>query len=97
MSTNLPVHIHGLFSIAPDRGRLSFTRGPNDVPTQWNTFMFTRCVALAWLKLLIHRNTASFREEGFDFWPRANFSPVEMWDRLDDQVIDYAINLKSPV
>ena len=96
MPTNLPVHIHGLFSIAPDRGRLSFVRGADDPPTKWNTFMFTHCASLAWLKLLVHRSAISWREELFAFWPRTNFSPVEMWDKLDDAIIDSIIgsNLK---
>ena len=97
MPTNLPLHVHGLFSIAPDRGRLSFTRGSDDPPTKWNSFMFTRCVGLAWLKLLIHRSTVSSRNEMFAFWPRANFTPVEMWDKLDESVIDLAINLNSQI
>ena len=59
MSTNLPLNVHGLFSIAPDRGRLSFTRGANDLPTRWNSFMFTHCIARAWLQLLEHRSTSS--------------------------------------
>ena len=97
MPTNLPLHIHGLFSIAPDRGRLSFTRDLGDMPTKWNDFMFTRCVTSAWLKLLMRRSSTSWREERFAFWPRVNFAPVEMWDKLDDRVIDMAINLDCKV
>ncbi len=97
MLTNLPLHVHGLFSIAPDRGRLSFTRGSDDLPTKWNTFMFTRCVASAWLKLLDHRSKVPCHKELFAFWPKANFDPVEMWDRLDDSIIDLAITHNSQV
>lgn len=100
MATSLPVHIHGLFCISPDRGRLDFTRGSNDLPTKWNSFLFTRCVALAWVKLLVYRNNVSWRREMFGFWPRPNFVPVEsvaLWEELDDHVIDNAINLKRVV
>lgn len=97
MPTNLPIHIHGLFSIAPDRGRLSFTRGAEDLPTRWNNFMFATCVTSAWLKLLAYRNGVSWQGELFAFWPRANLAPVEMWDKLDDNVIDKAIKMKSKV
>lgn len=95
MPTNLPVHIHGLFSISPDRGRLSFTRGSDDMPTKWNKFIFTQCVALAWVKLLVHRSTMSWRKEMFTYWPRPNFKTSEtgeLWEFLDDSVIDRAIN-----
>lgn len=95
MPANLPVHVHGLFSISPDRGRLSFTRGADDPPTKWNRFIFSHCVALAWIKLLIYRNAVSWREEEFAFWPRPSFKSAEtgeMWDSLDDDVIDKAID-----
>ena len=91
MKTKLPVNIHGLFSIAPDRGRLSFTRDVGDLPTKWNTFMFT-CVSKAWHQLLVKRNAVSWREEMFSFWPTVNFDPIELWDKLDSDLIDLAIS-----
>ena len=101
MLTNLPIHAHGLFSIAPDRGRLSFTRDDGDNPTRWNTFMFSRCVALAWLKLLEHRSAKSWSQELFSFWPRVNSSSdprsSELWDRIDDYVIDFILQSNSTV
>ena len=92
MPTNLPIHAHGLFSIAPDRGRLSFTRDSSDLPTKWNTFMFNRCVSTAWHLLLLQRSAVSWQEEVFTFWPRVNPNAIEMWDKLDESVIDLAIN-----
>lgn len=100
MPTNLPVHIHGLFCMAPDRGRLEPTRGPDDPHTKWNRFMFSSCIALAWIKLLAHRSSVSWNKEMFAFWPRPNFVSVEkvqLWDQLDDNVIDLAINSNHKV
>ena len=93
--TNQPVHIHGLFSITPDRGRLSSSGqspGYEDLATKWNTFMFEKCVAAAWSSLLAHRSPFSWREEMFALWPRAEFAHSELWDKLDDNVIDIVIN-----
>ena len=93
--TNQPIHIHGLFSITPDRGRLSSSGqspGYEDLATKWNTFMFGKCVATAWSSLLAHRSPVSWREEMFALWPRAEFTHSELWDKLDDSVIDIVIN-----
>lgn len=97
--TNQPVHIHGLFSITPDRGRLSSSGqspGYEDLTTKWNSFMFAKCVSTAWASLLAHRSDVSWREEKFALWPRAEFAHSELWDQLDDGVIDIVIkfNLK---
>ena len=92
--TSQPVHIHGLFSITPDRGRLSSSGqspGYEDLATKWKTFMFRRCVSMAWASLLAHRSPVSWREEMFDLWPRAEFTHSELWDKLDDSVIDMMI------
>ena len=93
--TNQPIHIHGLFSITPDRGRLSSSGqspGYEDLATKWNTFMFGKCVATAWSSLLAYRSPLSCREEMFALWPRAEFAHSELWDKLDDSVIDIVIN-----
>ena len=93
--TNQPVHIHGLFSITPDRGRLSSSGqspGYEDLATKWNTFMFDRCVSTAWASLLAYRSGVSWREEMFALWPRAEFAHSELWDKLDNSVIDIVIN-----
>ena len=94
--TNQPVHIHGLFSITPDRGRLSSSGqspGYEDLATKWNSFMFANCVSTAWASLLAHRSDVSWREEKFALWPRAEFAHSELWDQLDDGVIDMVITL----
>ena len=98
--TNQPVHIHGLWSITPDRGRLSSSGqspGYEDFATKWNTFMFEKCVSTAWANVLAHRSPLSWREEMFALWPRAEFTHTELWDKLDDNVIDVVINMKLVV
>ena len=92
IETNQPVHIHGLFSITPDRGRLSSagqTPGYEDMETKWNEYMFKVCVADAWANLLVSRSARSWTEEGFGHWPRVETSPTSLWwTKLDDWVID---------
>ena len=98
--TNQPVHMHGLFSITPDRGRLSSSGqspGYEDLATKWNTFMFGKCVSTAWASLLAYRSGVSWREEMFALWPRAEFAHSELWDKLDDSVIDIVIHANLTV
>ena len=80
------MHIHGLFSITPDRGRLSSsgqTPGYEDMEVKWNSYMFEHCVADAWAALLQTRNTTSWKEERFSLWPRVEEAPTEIWTKLD--------------
>ena len=86
IETNQPVHVHGLFSITPDRGRLSSsgqTPGYEDMEVKWNTYMFEHCVADAWAALLQTRNSNSWKEERFSLWPRVEEAPTEIWTKLD--------------
>lgn len=89
--TNHPVHLHGLFSITPDRGRLTSSGqspGSEDFATKWNDFLFTDCISSAWAKLLLYRSSVSWYKEGFSLWPRVTESSIDQWNRLDDDVID---------
>lgn len=92
-----PVHIHGLFSLPPDRGKLIYTVGTADESTLWNKFMLEQCVASAWAKLLERRSSISWDKEKFGLWPKADFSNTEKWNRLDDDVIDMAINFNLAI
>lgn len=82
--TKQPVHMHGLFAIAPDRARLGF----EDLAVKWNEYMFKNRISAAWTDLLVHRNSLSWKAEGFGLWPRANSSHSDLWTRLDDWIID---------
>lgn len=85
--TKQPVHMHGLFAIAPDRARLGF----EDNAVKWNEYMFKNRISAAWTKLLVHRNPLSWKAEGFGMWPRADLSYSDLWTRLDDWVIEKVI------
>ena len=92
--TNQPVHIHGLWSITPDRGRLSSSgRSSNidDFAVKWNDFLFKNCVPAAWTSILARRNTISWREERFNLWPQVVESPTSIWQTLDEPVLDVII------
>ena len=100
IESSQPVHIHGLFSIAPDRGRLSSseqTLGSKDMETLWNNFMFSKCVAEAWANLLASRRESSWQKERFAFWPRVENSPTQIWTKLDGFVVDQVISRQLPV
>lgn len=97
---NHPAHIHGLWAITPDRSRLSSSGqspGYEDEATRWNKFMFQTCVSMSWANLLLHRSHASWKEERFGLWPQVTSSPVDLWGRLDDWVIDTIISEGLPV
>lgn len=90
--TKQPVHMHGLFAIAPDRARLGF----ENLAVEWNEFMFEDRISDAWANLLEYRNLLSWQAEGFGLWPRADIAHSDLWTQLDDWVIDQVIanNLK---
>lgn len=97
--TNQPVHIHGLFSIAPDRSRLSSSdQASDDLGGEWNRLMFDKCVSVAWTDLLASRSLVAWSQECFAWWPRINISDSrEPWSSLDDLVIDRMIAQNLPV
>lgn len=98
--TSHPAHIHGLWSITPDRSRLSSSgqsAGYQDEAARWNNFMFQTCVSLSWAKLLLHRSHTSWNEERFSLWPQVTSSPVDFWGRLDDWVLDTIISQQLSV
>lgn len=90
--TKQPVHMHGLFAIAPDRARLGF----ENLAMKWNEYMFKDRISAAWTKLLVHRSPLSWQAEGFGLWPRADLSHSDLWTRLDDWIVDRVVtdNLK---
>lgn len=90
--TKQPVHMHGLFSIAPDRARLGFEH----LAVKWNEYMFKDRISAAWTNLLVYRSHLSWQAEGFGLWPRADLSHSDLWTQLDDWVIDRIVadNLK---
>ena len=98
--TNHPVHLHGLFSITPDRGRLTSSGqspGSEDFATKWNNFLFTDCISSAWADLLLYRSSDSWYKEGFSLWPRVTELSNDQWNRLDDDVIDQILKKELSV
>ncbi|KAL8785543.1 MAG: hypothetical protein Q9213_003291 [Squamulea squamosa] len=99
IETGQPVHIHGLFSIVPDRGRLSSSgQTSRDSGSDWNRFMFENCVVAAWADLLLIRSHVAWQQDLFKLWPRLNPAHNgELWSSLDDSVIDRLITCNLPV
>lgn len=100
IETNQPVHIHGLFSITPDRGRLSSQGQPSgyrDMESKWNNYIFSECVSKVWADLLFSRRDFSWQEEGFTLWPRIEDEPTQIWNKLDNSVINQVLHRRLPV
>ncbi|KAL8770272.1 MAG: hypothetical protein Q9209_003908 [Squamulea sp. 1 TL-2023] len=99
LNTGQPVHIHGLFSIVPDRGRLSSSgQTSRDSGSDWNRFMFENCVVAAWTDLLLTRSHVAWQQDLFKLWPRLNLAHSgELWSSLDDSIIDRLITWNLPV
>lgn len=93
------MHIHGLFSIVPDRGRLSSSgQNSRDMGSQWNHFMFKKCVVAAWIETLLARRHLAWRQDFFKLWPSLNLSHTgELWSCLDDYILDQLIAQNLPV
>ncbi|KAG0636271.1 hypothetical protein HOY80DRAFT_891646 [Tuber brumale] len=75
IQTKHPAHIHGIFSITPDRSNIhsggDTTMSANSATrlgAQWNQWLLHECVPRAWV-----RNLEFIRDEnlspGWDFWP----------------------------
>ncbi|KAG0137825.1 hypothetical protein HOY82DRAFT_644737 [Tuber indicum] len=75
VQTKHPAHIHGIFSITPDRSNIhsggDTTMSANSstrLGAQWNQWLLHECVPHAWV-----RNLEFIRDEnlspGWDFWP----------------------------
>jgi sacsin len=74
IATSQPVHIHGLFSISPDRARLYQLneRSTQDQdPAKWNNWLLQDPVPLAWTKLLSYLAHAYPHQPAFERWPQS--------------------------
>ena len=70
--TNQPVHIHGLFSLSPDRARIhdSSDSGVQDqLPARWNEWLFARPIPTAWVNMLLHVAQRDPKRAAFAKWP----------------------------
>ncbi len=81
--TGQPVHIHGYFSLSPDRARLhqfgdKSTQDKN--PARWNDFLFQGQVPNAWAKLLTSLAKRYPLQAAFEKWPQAVSDPRDPLD-----------------
>lgn len=70
--TNQPVHIHGLFSLSPDRARIhgsSDSSVQDQLPAQWNEWLFARPIPTAWVNMLLHVAQQDPERAAFAKWP----------------------------
>jgi sacsin len=73
IATNQPVHIHGLFSISPDRARLyqlDDKSAQDRDPGEWNKLLFQKLVPAAWTKLLCCLADLDPGQPSFEKWPQ---------------------------
>jgi sacsin len=74
IKTSQPVHIHGLFSISPDRARLYQFSGSDSqdrAPAKWNNWLFENAVPMAWTRLLEHIADLHPDISPFEWWPKS--------------------------
>lgn len=72
ISTTQPVHIHGLFSLSPDRAKLhqmSDRRTQDPYPAMWNKWILQDAVPVAWTSLLQYMAKLHPRQPAFEKWP----------------------------
>ncbi|MCJ1404884.1 hypothetical protein MMC11_008110 [Xylographa trunciseda] len=98
--TKQPVHIHGIFSISPDRGKL---HGSGDAsvqdprPKQWNMTLLEHLVPQAWANLLERVAEQHPGHNTFHLWPWEPPERREMWDFLCSPLISRASDADSPI
>lgn len=72
IATSQPIHIHGLFSLSPDRARLHQNERiiQDQDPAEWNKWLFELLIPQAWTKLLGYLAQIYALEPAFSRWPR---------------------------
>ncbi|KAE9364465.1 hypothetical protein N431DRAFT_474055 [Stipitochalara longipes BDJ] len=73
IATNQPVHIHGQFSLSPDRARLyqfSDKSAQDQDPAAWNTWLLEDPVPAAWTRLLSYLAGVYPEQSTFEKWPQ---------------------------
>ncbi|TVY68700.1 Sacsin [Lachnellula suecica] len=73
ISSDQPVHIHGLFSLSPDRARLHHLgdRSTQDEdPARWNAWLLQDLVPNAWTKALSRLAQLYPNQPAFERWPK---------------------------
>ncbi|KAF5872292.1 putative protein binding protein [Botrytis fragariae] len=89
---NQPALIHGLFSISPDRARLYKSQdhsSQDQLPAQWNQYLFNSSIPHAWTKLLSHLALSFPPDLSFKYWPHKSEDP----DNLSKDVLAQVLTL----
>lgn len=90
IAANQPVHIHGLFSISPDRARLyqfGDKSAQDQYPAKWNKWLFQGPVPAAWTKLLSYFGDLYPDQQAFDIWPQELQDTQEPTSKALEQVM----------
>ena len=91
IATNQPVHIHGLFSISPDRARL-YQHGEKSAqdqePANWNKYLLQALVPAAWTKLLSYMAAHCSEQSNFELWPQSLDDPRDPLDSALKKVME---------
>lgn len=72
IATSQPVHVHGLFSISPDRARLYHIddkSAQDQYPATWNKWLLQDPIPAAWTKLLSYFSHLYPEQPTFEKWP----------------------------
>lgn len=72
LSTELPVHIHGTFSLSGDRQSIAIDeQGPTSYGSKWNRFLLEDALPKLYLSFLDDIGPR-IRQDVFKFWPQGN-------------------------
>jgi len=88
--TNQPVHIHGLFSLSPDRARIHISRDSSvqdQLPAQWNEWLFAGPIPMAWVNMLLHIAKRDPERAAFAKWPLAVANPNDVLHGMTQRVL----------
>ncbi|TGO40070.1 hypothetical protein BHYA_0043g00420 [Botrytis hyacinthi] len=97
---NQPALIHGLFSISPDRARLYRSQdhsSQDQLPAQWNQYLFNSSISHAWTKLLSHLALSFPPDPSFKYWPYKSEDPDNLSKDVLTQVLTFIKNQSLPV
>jgi len=91
IATNQPIHIHGLFSLSPDRARLhQFNeRSTQDQePAVWNDWLLQGPIPIAWTKLLGYLACLHPNQSFFHTWPQSTDDTRDPFSNALENVIE---------
>lgn len=100
ITTGQPVHVHGLFSISPDRARLHQIRDrstQDQEPAKWNDWLLQGPVPMAWAELLLSLARLYPFHPTFEKWPQSVDSTQDLLCNALDKLLEIITKETLPI